>query len=435
MTAPMDADRTMLEYFTARSTSIAPDGLLEAALTVVGETRQRPAWRTLDWWVAAPWADLLAWHGRKVAIVAVVALLIAVLAASAILGASGKHPPPPFGLAKPGAIAMNIGGDIYLGDPDGGNRTKLFAGPHWDGHATFSPDGTRIVFESGQDDDSTVLMVMRADGTGRTTLVSRMAEADGVISWSSDSRWIATAARPLDEVTAPSGSHVPGVDVRIIVGDVERGTASIVGGSELFGHDPRWSPDGTMLAFGRNYRCCSGPPDSLWLMRPDGTGLRQLSSLHGGGVPAWSPDGKRIAFLAEGIGGDSDLYLIDADGNDLQKITDTPSDESFPVWSPDGTRIAFLTNQNQYGIKAEMEILDVTDGRVTTLQGPFVTANPPVWSPDGSHILGYVWGIPDDPGSVQSQDALAIFDATNGSAAVDIPVAGLYDASWQRLAP
>jgi hypothetical protein len=82
-----------------------------------------------------------------------------------------------------------------------------------------------------------------------------------------------------------------------------------------------------------------------------------------------------------------------------------------------------------------MEILDVSDGRVTTLQGPFVTANPPVWSPDGSHILGYVWGTPDDPGSVQSQDALAIFDATNGSEAVDIPIAGLYDSSWQRLAP
>jgi hypothetical protein len=82
-----------------------------------------------------------------------------------------------------------------------------------------------------------------------------------------------------------------------------------------------------------------------------------------------------------------------------------------------------------------MEILDVTDGRVTTLQGPFVTANPPVWSPDGAHILGYVWGIPDTAGSVQSYDALAIFDATNSSTSVDIPIAGLYDASWQRLAP
>ena len=435
MTAQMDADRTMLDYFVARSTSTRPDGLLEAALTVVGQTRQRPAWRTLDWWLPSAWADLGAWYGRRVAIVAVVGLLIAVLLSLVVLGGSGHRLPPPFGLAKPGAIAMDIGGDIYLADANGGNRTKLFAGPHWDGHAMFSPDGTKIVFESGQDDNSTALMVMRADGTGTTTLISRMAEDDTVISWSSDSRWIATAARPMDEVSVPSGSHVPGVDVRIIVGDVERGTASIVGGSELFGHDPRWSPDGTMLAFGRNYRCCSGPPDSLWLMRPDGTELRQLSSLPGGGVPAWSPDGRRIAFLAEGIDRDSDLYLVDVDGNDVQKITDTPLDESFPVWSPDGTKIAFLTNQNPYGIKAEMEILDVSDGRVTTLQGPFVTANPPVWSPDGSHILGYVWGTPDDPGSVQSQDALAIFDATNGSEAVDIPIAGLYDSSWQRLAP
>ena len=162
MTAQMDADRTMLDYFVARSTSTRPDGLLEAALTVVGQTRQRPAWRTLDWWLPSAWADLGAWYGRRVAIVAVVGLLIAVLLSLVVLGGSGHRLPPPFGLAKPGAIAMDIGGDIYLADADGGNRTKLFAGPHWDGHAMFSPDGTKIVFESGQDDNSTALMVMRA---------------------------------------------------------------------------------------------------------------------------------------------------------------------------------------------------------------------------------------------------------------------------------
>jgi Tol biopolymer transport system component len=300
MTARSDLDRAMLDYFEGRSTNHAPDGLLETALAGVGATRQRPAWRTGDWWLPSAWADRVTWHTRRVALVAAVGLLIAILLALAILGGSGHPLPPPFGPAKPGAIVMDIGGDIYLAGPDGENRSLLYAGPHWDGHATFSPDGTKIAFESGQDDMSKALMVMRADGTGQTTLISRLAEADDVIAWSADSRWIATAARPMDDVFIPSGSHVPGVDVRIIVGDVEHGTASIVGGSELFGHDPRWSPDGTMLAFGRNYRCCSGPPDSLWSMRPDGSELRQLSSLPGGGVPAWSPDGKQIAFLAEG---------------------------------------------------------------------------------------------------------------------------------------
>jgi Tol biopolymer transport system component len=444
MTARTELDRVMLDYFAARSTNRAPDGLLETALAGVDGTRQRPAWRTADWWLPSGRASFVPWQTRRVALVVAVGLLIAIVVGVALLGGAGHRLPPPFGLAKPGAIVMEVGGDIFVADPGGGDRTALYAGPHWDGHATFSPDGTKIAFESGQDDKSIALMVMRADGTGQTTLMSGLAEVDDVIAWSSDSRWIATAARSMDDLLPPSGSHIPGTGVRIVVGDVEHGTASFVGGPDLLGHDPRWSPDGTMLAFGRDYPCCSGPPDGLWSMRPDGSDLRELSSIPGGGAPAWSPDGRRIAFLGGGV--NRDLYLINVGGNvlgqaggfnvtQLWKVTDTPADESFPVWSPDGTRIAFPRMLNQYGTSAELEILDVTDGRKTALPSPNVTYDPPVWSPDGTHILGYVYRHPEIPGGVPAYDALAIFDVTGGTKPVDIPIAGLRDASWQRLAP
>jgi dipeptidyl aminopeptidase/acylaminoacyl peptidase len=428
MTARSDLDRAMLDYFEGRSTNHAPDGLLETALAGVGATRQRPAWRTGDWWLPSAWADRVTWHTRRVALVAAVGLLIAILLALAILGGSGHPLPPPFGPAKPGAIVMDIGGDIYLAGPDGENRSLLYAGPHWDGHATFSPDGTKIAFESGQDDMSKALMVMRADGTGQTTLISRLAEADDVIAWSADSRWIATAARPIPDPGAPMS---PYTESRIIVGDVEHGTASIVGGSDLFGHDPRWSPDGTMLAFGR---CCSKGPDGLWLMRPDGSDLHPLALVQGGGAPAWSPDGKRIAFLGAGVDGDSDLYLIGADGSDQSEVTDDTGNESPPVWSPDGTKVGF-SRMLDTGNKGELKILDVTTGRVTTLTGANVTHDPPVCSPDGAHILAYVFTRPDNPEHVSGYDTLGIFDVTNGSMPVRIPVAGLRFASWQRLAP
>ena len=443
MTARTDLDRTMRDYFEAQSASHPPSGLLETTLSAIDGTRQRAGWRTFDWWLPSAWADRLTWHARRMALVAAVALLIALLVGLAIVGTSGQHLPPPFGLAKPGSIVMDVGGDIYLADSGGGNRTKLYAGPHWDGHATFSPDGTKIAFESGLDDKSTALMVMRADGTGQTTLMSRLSGVDDVIAWSADSRWIVTAARPFDDSAGPL---FPSENGRIVVGDVEHGTAAFVGGPDVFGSNPRWSPDGTTLAFGRLFPCCTGPTkasndlsspgiaDGLWLMRADGSDLHALSSVPGGGAPAWSPDGKRIAFLGLGVDGDSDLYLVGADGNDQQKVTDDQGDESVPAWSPDGTKLAFARMLDQYN-KGELEILDVTDGRVSPLLGANVTHDPPVWSPDGMHILAYLYRHPDNPEHVSGYDDLAIFDVAGRTKHDVIPIAGLRGVSWQRLAP
>ena len=431
MTAPMDADRSMLDYFEAHSTSPMPEGLLEDALAAIALVPQRSAWRTTEWWLPSAWADRVAWHSRQVALVVAVALLIAVLVGLAILGTSGQHLPPPFGVAKPGAIALDIGGDIYLAGPDAANPTRLYAGPHWDGHATFSPDGTKIAFESALDDKSFALMVMRADGTGPTTLMGRLTSVDDFIAWSPDGRWIATAAQPFD---ASAGPLYPSEDARIIVADVEHGTASFVGGPDVFGHLPAWSPDGTTLAFGRTYLCCSGPENALWSMRPDGSDLHPLSTVPGGRAPAWSPDGQRIALLGAGVDGDSDLYLVGADGTQQQKVTDDAGNESLPVWSPDGTRIAFARMLDT-GNRGELKILDLTDSQMTTLHGANVTHDPPVWSPDGNHILAYVYTKPDNPDHVSQYDTLGIFDVTDDSAPVQVPITGLRYASWQRLAP
>jgi len=274
MTARTDLDQTMRAYFEAGSSSHAPDGLLEGALAGVGRMPQRPAWRTLDWWLPSASVDRVAWHTRRVGIVAVVGLLAAVLLTLAVLAGTGHPLPPPIGPARPGAIVMEVGGDIYLADPNGGNRVKLYGGAHWDGHATFSPDGTKIAFESALDDKSKSLMVMRADGTAPTTLIPELNIVDDFIVWSPDSRWIAISATRFDD---SGGAMFPTPDARIFVADVEHGTSALLGG--VFGHNPQWSPDGTMLAFGRT----SSDADGVYVMRPDGSDLRPLSSVPGGG--------------------------------------------------------------------------------------------------------------------------------------------------------
>ena len=69
--------------------------------------------------------------------------------------------------------------------------------------------------------------------------------------------------------------------------------------------------------------------------------------------PSWSPNGKRIVFMSarDGHGGHGpsiyEIYVMDADGDNLQKLTNNPSDDRYPSWSPDGKRIAFESDRDE----------------------------------------------------------------------------------------
>ncbi|HEX6154036.1 MAG TPA: hypothetical protein VFZ19_10995, partial [Solirubrobacterales bacterium] len=81
----------------------------------------------------------------------------------------------------------------------------------------------------------------------------------------------------------------------------------------------------------------------LYLIRPDGTGLRQLTA--GPEIderPLFSPDGRSLAFTRRaGPGAPRDIFLVRLDGAPPSALTSAPEDESSPAFSPDGGRIAF----------------------------------------------------------------------------------------------
>lgn len=90
----------------------------------------------------------------------------------------------------------------------------------------------------------------------------------------------------------------------------------------------------------------------IWTINPDGSNPQQLTFDPGDKTqPRWSPDGTRLLYVAPG-GTDQfgaqlglDLWVINADGTGIAKVTSSPGDDFDPAWSPDGAQIAFTSTR------------------------------------------------------------------------------------------
>ena len=225
----------------------------------------------------------------------------------------------PEGLIRPATVNPQGSGFTLLDNPDPTLNLGCWA---------WSPDGARLACE-GWDDvnvdrSAGIFTVNSSDGRGLVRVTANpYGDHDILGDFAPDgNRIVFLRSNPLRQASALFVVRTDGTDLRQLTA---WGLAED-GGS--------WSPDGRWILFTK-------PGGKLYVIHPDGSGLRRIELDSGPGrsfafQPGWSPNGKRIVFSMALASADyqEDIFTVLADGTDLRRVTNTPDTEEFGDWGP-----------------------------------------------------------------------------------------------------
>ena len=217
---------------------------------------------------------------------------------------------------------------IYIMDVDGGNWKRLTNNMGGDWWPEWSPDGTKIAFNSVRDGNHEVY-IMNTDGSNQINLTNNPA-ADGQPTWSPDSSKIAF------------NSDRDG-DFEIFVMNTDGSNlVKLTSNAGILDSDSSWSPDGSKIAFKSNR---DGNLE-IYVMNADGTSQIRVTNNSARDIyPAWSPDSTKIAFMSD-RDGNYEIYVMNADGSNQTRLTNNPAGDRWPAWSPDGAKITFESGRD-----------------------------------------------------------------------------------------
>lgn len=250
---------------------------------------------------------------------------------------------------------------LYSMYGDGSGVSRLTNDAANDEAPQWSPDNSRIVFQSDRDNVFSAMAdiyVMNYDGSGQTRLTSDPND-DSAPVWS------------------PNGSKIAfqsarnGVTYQIYVMNADGSGQVNISNSSANDTQPSWSPDGSKIAFASD-RDQAGFP-SIYVMNANGSGQTRLT-FSGTGFrdeqPAWSRDGMKLAFTTtrdstlvtweewDGTGSgqpivksklliNKEIYVMNADGSAQVRLTNVMGNDDSPGWSGDGTKIIFRSDRDR----------------------------------------------------------------------------------------
>ena len=274
--------------------------------------------------------------------------------------------------------------DILTIPAGGGNPVPVTDDAALDWNPVWSPDGKRIYFASDRAGTMNLWRVPVEETSGKVLgapePVTTPSAYSAHVSFSRDGRRFAYVQSVIRDNLQQVGFDPT---TETVVGQ----PTWITRGSKLANY-PDISPDGEWVVFNNQ----GEKQEDLFVVRNDGTGLRQLTDDPARDRHArWSPDGKRISFHSD-RSGKYEIWTINPDGSGLQQVTYSGG-AFYGVWSPDGTRLAAGPN---HGSPFILDLNRPAKGQSPQILPP--TSDPDKWfiawwwSPDGRTLAGWLRG-------------------------------------------
>lgn len=161
---------------------------------------------------------------------------------------------------------------------------------------------------------------------------------------------------------------------------------------------PRWSPDGRNILYTSYYR--SGFPD---IFKIDTVTNRRVPfiSVRGTNTGArFSPDGNRVAMVLSGSG-NPEIYVSNAAGKQIRRLTRTDAVQSSPTWSPDGSRLIFTSDRNG---RPQLFTMRAAGGDMTRIPTNISgNCTEPDWNPRDPNLVAFT-------AAVGGRFAVAVYD-------------------------
>jgi len=144
-------------------------------------------------------------------------------------------------------------------------------------------------------------------------------------------------------------------------------------------------------------------------------------------TPAWSPDGRKLAFVSQ-RDGNSEIYVMNADGSAQENLTRQPASDSHPSWSRDGRRIVFVSRRDD---NSEIYVMNADGSGLRNLTRTPSDDLDPSWSPDGRAIAFVVQCVPRRPCATAYGTYLYVVNADgSGLRRLKTPRTQVLNPSW-----
>ena len=200
-----------------------------------------------------------------------------------------------------------------------------------------------------------------------------------------------------------SDSDGPDTDIFTISSASAGGTPTQLTFNTASERDPSWSPDGRRIAF-LSDRTAAGN-DELWVMNADGSGATQLTfSPTDEYAIDWSPDGSRIVFSLTPAGSNNNIWQVKPDGTGLAQLSTYvgPGGPYGPNFSPDGTRLVLMAYD---GTDQPLGLMSSAGGVPTSIPNTPLDSYAPDFTGDGKRIVFF---SEDFPGALGDDEIFSI---------------------------